>query len=164
MNKKKAIIILMVAILAIGAGVLLFHRDNAEYVDAAKEEDVKWAYELLSGSLTSSETMYCDYLAYSDESAGTGTYVAGKDETRTIDYKESTTYTVEAEKAGWYYLSLDYKPVGSTLSDFSVDITVNGKQAYYEMKTIALPLYWQDETKNFPVDGQNRCMENNLFI
>ena len=153
MNKKKAIIILVVAVLAIGIGVLLFHRDHTEYVDAANEEDVKWAYELLAGSLTSSEVMYCDYLAYAKEAAGTGSYTAGEKETKVIDYKEATTYTVEVPAAGWYYLSLAYKPEGSTLSDFAVDVSINGEQAYYEMKTIALPLTWKDETKAFPVDG-----------
>ena len=57
MSKKKAIIILLVAVLATFAGYLLFHQDNAEYVDAANKEDVRWAYELLSGSLTSAEVM-----------------------------------------------------------------------------------------------------------
>ena len=42
---------------------------------------------------------------------------------------------------------------GNNLSDFSADIKINGEQAYYEMKTIALPLSWQDETKDFPKDG-----------
>lgn len=153
MNKKKAVIILLVAVIVIGVCYLLWGRDNAEYVDAAKEEDVRWAYELLSGSLNSAEVMYCDYLEYAQEQNGTGTYTANAGETKTINYKESLTYTVVAETEGWYYLSLEYKPMGSTLSDFAVDIQVNGEQAYYEMKTIALPLYWQDETKIFPMDG-----------
>ncbi len=151
MKIKKAIIILLAAVVVIGGAALWLNRDNAEYVDAAKEEDVKWAYELLSGSLNSAEVMYCDYLAYAQEKNGTGSYTAEKN--TTIDYKESTTYTVVAENAGWYYLSLEYKPLGTALSDFAVEIMVNGKQAYYEMKTIALPLSWHDETKNFPVDS-----------
>ena len=81
MNKKKVFIILLVAVLAIVAGVLLFNRDNAEYVDAANEEDVRWAYELLSGSLNSAETMYCDYLEYAEEKNGTGSFTANAEET-----------------------------------------------------------------------------------
>ncbi len=153
MKIKKAVIILLAAVLLIGGCYLLFNRENAEYVDAAKEEDVRWAYELLSGSLNSAEIMYCDYLEYAKEKDGTGSYTAGAEETRTIDYKESTTYKVTAETDGWYYISLNYKPLGSALSDFAVDVKINKEQAYYEMKTIALPLYWQDETKAFPVDG-----------
>lgn len=153
MSKKKAVIILLVAVIAIGVCCLLFGRDNAEYVDAAKEEDVRWAYELLSGSLNSAEIMYCDYLEYATEANGTGTYTANAGETKVINYKESITYNVTAETDGWYYLSLEYMPMGSALSDFAVDVKVNGEQAYYEMKTIALPLQWQDETKIFPMDG-----------
>jgi len=153
MNKKKAVILLLVAVIAIGACGLLLNRNNAEYVDAAKEEDVRWAYELLSGSLNSAEIMYCDYLEYAQGKNGTGTYTANAGEMQVVDYKESITYTVNAETEGWYYLSLEYKPVGSTLSDFAVDVQINGEQAYYEMKTIALPLHWMDETKTFPMDG-----------
>ena len=153
MNKKKVFIILLAVIIAIAAGCLLFGRDNAEYVDAANEEDVRWAYELLSGSLNSAEVMYCDYLEYANKKDGTGTYTANEGETAVLDYKESITYTVKAETEGWYYLSLEYMPMGNALSDFAVDVKVNGEQAYYEMKTIALPLHWRDETKNFPMDG-----------
>lgn len=153
MKIKKAAIFLLVAVIAVVACVWLFNQDNTEYVSAADKEDVRWAYELLSGSLTSAEIMYCDYLEYAQEENGTGTYTAGEGETRTVDYKGSTTYTVDAQKDGWYYISLEYKPVGSALSDFAIDIQINGEQPYYEMKTIALPLIWQDKTKDFPVDG-----------
>ncbi|MGN0505597.1 MAG: extracellular solute-binding protein [Lachnospiraceae bacterium] len=153
MNKKKAAIFLLIALIAVGVCVWLFHRDNAEYVSAADKEDVRWAYELLSGSLTSAEVMYCDYLEYAQEKNGTGTYTAKTEQDTVIDYKETKTYHVVAETDGWYYIQLEYKPMGSSLSDFSVDIKINGEQAYYEMKTIALPLYWQDETKDFPKDS-----------
>ena len=122
MNKKKVFIILLAVVIAIVAGCLLFNRDNTEYVDAANEEDVRWAYELLSGSLNSAEIMYCDYLEYADEKNGTGCFTANAGETTVINYKESITYTVNAETAGWYYLSLDYKPMSNALSDCAVDV------------------------------------------
>lgn len=150
---RKAVIFLLVALIAVGACVLLFRRDNAEYVDAADKEAVRWAYELLSGSLTSAEIMYCDYLEYAQEKNGTGTYTAEPETTAAMDYQEKRVYHVHAETDGWYYLQLEYMPMGSSLSDFSVDIKINGEQAYYEMKAIALPLMWQDETKEFPKDG-----------
>lgn len=153
MKIRKAAIFLLVALISVGACVLLLRRDNAEYVDAADKEAVRWAYELLSGSLTSAETMYCDYLDYAQEKNGTGTYTAEPETTNAINYQEKQVYHVYAETAGWYYLKLSYMPVGSSLSDFSVDIKVNGEQPYYEMKAIALPLLWQDETKEFPKDN-----------
>lgn len=153
MKKKKALLLLLVVVIAVGAVILLFHRDNAEYVDATDRDDVAWAYELLSNSLSSTDIMYCDYLAYTTEQNGAGSDTDGAGETRVLNYQESTEYTVYAQNDGWYYIKLEYKPVGSSLSDFSADVKINGEQAYYEMKTIALPLRWQDETKDFPTDG-----------
>lgn len=151
--KKKMLIWLICLVIAGCVAILFFNKDNAEYVSAPDKNEVRWAYELLTGSLNSSSTMYCDYLEYADATYGEGTYVAGDSKGKTLSYKESLTYKVSVDKAGWYWLALDYTPVGSTLSDFTVDVKINGKQDYYEMKTIALPLYWQDETKNFPVDS-----------
>ena len=69
-KKKKAFILLLVLVIVAGAVILLFHRDNAEYVDATQKDEVRWAYELLSGALSSSDIMYCDYLAYAKEEIG----------------------------------------------------------------------------------------------
>lgn len=151
--KKKAVIFLVLIALVAGVGYWLFHQDNAEYVSVADKEDVRWAYQLLSEALTSADIMYCDYLEFANEENGTGSDTDGENETRELNYKDSTTYEIYAEKAGWYYLQLDYRPTGDSLSDFSVDVRINGEQAYYEMKTIALPLIWQDETKEFPKDS-----------
>lgn len=153
MSKKKALILLLVIVIVAGACILLFHRDNAEYVDATDRDEVKWAYELLSNALSSADIMYCDYLEYTTEKNGTGEFTDGTGERRVLNYRESTEYTVYAQTDGWYYIKLEYGPVGSSLSDFSADIKINGEQAYYEMKTIALPLHWEDETKEFPKDG-----------
>lgn len=152
-KKKKAFILLLVLVIVAGAVILLFHRDNAEYVDATQKDEVRWAYELLSGALSSSDIMYCDYLAYAKEEDGTGSFTAGEGQTQVLSYRQSAEYTVNVEAAGWYYIKLDYMAAGNNLSDFSADIKINGEQAYYEMKTIALPLSWQDETKDFPKDG-----------
>lgn len=153
MKKRKAAILLFIILIIGAAGIFIFRRDNAEYVDEADREAVKWAYELLAGSLTSADIMYCDYLDYVQELDGTGSYTAQPDSTDSIDYGESREYKVYAETEGWYYMQLDYRAMGSSLSDFSVSVFVNGEQAYNEMKTIALPLSWKDESKAFPKDA-----------
>ena len=53
--------------------------------------------------------------------------------------------------------------VGESLSDYTVSATINGKQQYSEMNTIALPILWtdvdtdkyvgSDEKKDFPLDS-----------
>ncbi len=137
-KKKKAFILLLVLVIVAGAVILLFHRDNAEYVDATQKDEVRWAYELLSGALSSSDIMYCDYLAYAKEEDGTGSFTAGEGQTQVLSYRQSAEYTVNVEAAGWYYIKLDYMAAGNNLSDFSADIKINGEQAYYEMKTIGI--------------------------
>lgn len=61
-----------------------------------------------------------------------------------LGYQQKAEYTVNVSKAGLYYLYLDYTTVGSSMSDYTVSIAVNGKQDYTEMGTVALPLSWTD--------------------
>jgi ABC-type glycerol-3-phosphate transport system substrate-binding protein len=42
--------------------------------------------------------------------------------------------------------------MGNTLADFNIDVKINDTRSYDEMESIALPLFWSDETKDFPTD------------
>lgn len=153
--KKKILLALLICAAAAGVSCLWLFNKTAEYVEDVSDADVRWAYELLSGSLQNPEVMYSDYLnstAMGDGSGGAQAKPEGLEET-VIDYKESVSYTVNVEKEGLYYLAVDYIPKGDALSDFCVDVTVNGEQAYNEMKNIILPLRWRDESEEFPVDS-----------
>ena len=106
-----------------------------------------------------------------------------------LNYNDKAEYTVKVDKEGLYYLNLDYISIGESLSDYTVKLTVNGKQQYSEMNTIALPIIWADEDtktyvgsdkkKSFPLDSygdeiapsQNRVQEwtntylyNNTYV
>jgi hypothetical protein len=79
-----------------------------------------------------------------------------------LEYQSKAEYKVTVDKAGLYYLSLDYISVGSSLSDYTVSVTINGTQDFTEMNTIALPMLWSDtdegyissdDTKEFPLDS-----------
>lgn len=80
-----------------------------------------------------------------------------------LDYTDVAKYKVSVEKSGLYYLNIDYMSVGESLSDYTVSATINGKQQYSEMNTIALPILWtdvdtdkyvgSDEKKDFPLDS-----------
>lgn len=78
---------------------------------------------------------------------------AGSGSETVIDYGESAAYHVNVKKAGLYTMKLKYRPAGKTMSDFSVSMQVNGKQDYHEMKIIALPQLWSDETKAYLKDS-----------
>ncbi len=73
-----------------------------------------------------------------------------------LDYTDKAQYQVSVKKAGLYYLSVDYISVGESLSDYTVNVAVNGKQQYSEMKTIALPILWTDVDKDTYVSSDAR--------
>ena len=86
MNSKKTgilkkVIITAAAAAACVAGVyLIFNRNHAEYVEDVSPEELKAAYELLSGSLVSSDDTYTDYLNYLDVGYGEGNYSASPEQ------------------------------------------------------------------------------------
>lgn len=164
MKKKKQVIsIVLLSIIAVAliASVFIFGK-KAEYISEIDEKEVKEAFSLLNDSLRTKTVMYTEFL--DNTSAGFGNEVAStipiggqklEDydyDAVTLDYNDSTKYIITVKNEGLYYLVLDYKPMGNTLSDFNVDIKINDEQLYTEMKNIALPLIWQDETKEFPKD------------
>lgn len=69
-----------------------------------------------------------------------------------LAYQEVAEYKITVDKEGLYCFSVDYIPVGSSLSDYTASITVNGEQPYIEMKTVLFPINWTD-TKEFTVDS-----------
>ena len=78
-----------------------------------------------------------------------------KGKMKSLDYQEKAKYEITAEKAGLYYLSIDYISAGSSLTNYTVSMTVNGKQEYSEMSTIRLPITWKDtNNKNFVSSGK----------
>lgn len=164
MKKKRRIAsIILMLIIAVAASALVFNfGKKAEYVSEVDEKEVKAAFNLLNDSLRTKAVLYPDFLYNVTAKMGQGELSAapeagikadGYDATFvTIDYNETAQYKIEVEQPGLYYMVLDYKPLSDSLSDFTVDLKINGSQAYSEMKNIALPLFWQDETKEFPTD------------
>ena len=170
MMKKRIIAAIIICALAIAGGVLLFTRNNAEYVEKPDETKVASAIALLTNAL-GEDAMYCDWIdgLGTDPSAhyGSGSVTASPDKIAaaaenvsdvpdgfvSIDYNESVTYRVNVSQAGLYSMKLMYVPTGSTMSDFAVSMSVNGEVPYHEMKIIALPQMWSDETKEYLTDS-----------
>jgi ABC-type glycerol-3-phosphate transport system substrate-binding protein len=156
-----SIVLLCVVAVAILASVFIFGK-KAEYVSEVDENEVKSAFNLLNESLRTKTVMYTDFLTENTEGFGHGNSVAKPEAGTkpqnydglavTLNYNNSVDYEVEIEKTGLYYIVLDYKPIGTTLADFSIDVKIGGEQRFSEMKNIALPLKWVDKTKDFPKD------------
>jgi ABC-type glycerol-3-phosphate transport system substrate-binding protein len=162
-NRRNLISIVLLCIVAVAiiASVFIFGK-NKEYVSEVDEKEVIAAYNLLNNSLRTESVFYTDYLADKSADYGQGEVLtqpvngASIEDydglVTTLDYNNFAEYTVNVEKPGLYYLVLDYKPMGNSLADFNISVNINGTQQYEEMKNIGLPLYWSDNTKEYPKD------------
>lgn len=163
MKKKKKGIVLGIA----AAGLLIIllivfglRKEEKEYSTVSeKERDA--AFALLSDSLNFPKTRYQEYLKKLEFVYGLGEYEAqpengvkdaAYESAVTLDYQDTATYYITVEKAGVYSFGVEYLTGGTNLSDYRLSMTVNGESYYEEMAMISLPLWWQDETKEFPVD------------
>ena len=166
---KKLIIWAAVIVVCGGGLYLVFNLNHAEYVEDVSPEELRQAYELLSNSLVSPDYMYTDYLMYLDADYGTGNYVASPTSSAAgyaagagqptyegnavvLDYEESAEYKVNVEKAGVYYLAVDYFSAGNTYLDYTVEVCLNGEAQYQEWKTVQLSLYWEDSVEEYLKD------------
>lgn len=162
--KKRIIFTILLCTLAavIVTAVAVTKKDNEKYIAGTDAEELKKAYELLTGFLTNQSFGYLDFLEDDTLQPGKGSSASFPAEgeaqdgydglTAVLDYGEYTDYVIDIKEAGLYELVLDYRPTGKTLLDFNVDITVNGAHQYDEMGNVILPLFWSDRTKEFPVD------------
>lgn len=172
MKMKKVLIgIVMIAVAAVG-GWLIFGRNHAEYVEDISAEELKWAYELLAGSLDTGSYKYTDYLMYLDEAEGEGDFSALPEDSvqvssleaqglnvldydgsvLALDYLGQARYNINVGKEGVYVLALDYLSGGDSYLDYTVSVEVNGQFQYQEWRTVELPLYWVDSVSEYQTD------------
>lgn len=167
---RKTIITAAAAAVCAGGVYLIFNMNHAEYVEDVSPEELKQAYELLAGSLVSSDYMYTDYLQYLNVGFGEGSYSlcpeqgeaknfeAGQDlpsyegSAVVLDYQQTAEYRVNVDKTGVYYLAVDYLSAGNSYLDYTVDVALNGEAQYQEWKTVELSLYWKDSVTEYLVD------------
>ena len=172
MKMKKVLIgIVIIAVVAAG-GWLLFGRNHAEYVEDISAEELKWAYELLAGSLDTGSYKYTDYLMYLEDAEGEGDFSALPEDgvqvsslkaqglnvldydgsVAALDYLGQARYNINVGKEGVYVLALDYLSGGDSYLDYTVSVEVNGQFQYQEWRTIELPLYWVDSVSEYLTD------------
>lgn len=159
--KKKIIFTALLCILAVcAAAVFVLKGNQGEYLSETDEKEVERAVRLLKNFLSVETSDYLDFLQ-EEIPLGEGSTQAWpqqgelekyEEQAVILDYGECAEYAIYADREGLYELILDYKPTDRNLLDFHVDITVNGVHQYDEMGNIILPLFWSDQTKEFPVD------------
>ncbi|MDF2484386.1 MAG: ABC-type transport system, substrate-binding component [Herbinix sp.] len=164
MKKRRtaiSIVLLCMVAVAVLASVFIFGQ-NPEYVSEVDKNRVEAAYNLLKDSLRTETMSYTDFLSEASDEYGqetvsaepvNGTKITAYDGlVAVLDYSAGADYVVNVKEAGFYHIALDYKPMGNTLADFNIEVKINGTRDYEEMKNIMLPLYWTDETKEYPKD------------
>ncbi len=163
-NKKKRVVFLVVAAIAVIAivALILGMKDDATYVEEVSEQEVEEAFELLSDSLSFETVRYQEYIAGQEIVYGLEDAIGEPSNSEkedgydyavvNLDYEETASYTVNVKESGVYSLGLDYHTGGSNLSDYRIALTINGESYFEEMSMITLPLLWHDATKVFPVD------------
>lgn len=166
MGKRKRVIYAAAGIAALAAagGILwgLAGSSPAANVEAVSWEEIREAYLLLQDSLKFQTVRYQDYIAGQNlvygQKGGVWEPEGGEKEpgydgaVMKLDYLDEAEYVVETDREGLYSLGLDYHTGGSNLSDYRMDVTINGESYFEEMSMITLPLLWEDGTKEFPVD------------
>ena len=170
--KKRLAALAVIAVLIAGTAVILRLRPSAAYVEDVSGEKLRWAYQLLAGSLNSNELKYTDYLMLQTEEKGAFSAEAFPEGGRTPDafeasafsvlpydgslavlrYNETAEYRVSLTQGGVYTLYFDYLPAGDSYLDHTASVTINGETQYQELKTIDFPLYWRNETDEILTD------------
>ena len=92
--KKRLAALAVIAVLIAGIAVILRLRPSAAYVEDVSAEKLRWAYQLLAGSLNSNELKYTDYLMLQTEEKGAFSAEAFPEGGRTPDAFEASAFSV----------------------------------------------------------------------
>ncbi|MFI3254644.1 MAG: extracellular solute-binding protein [Eubacteriales bacterium] len=149
----KKLLTFCLCLLLLGGAVLALS-PKIEYTEKQEEATVAEAFSLLKNAVLDKGQgdTSLEYIFYAQEIQNQGKNEVRVDGVKALDYQESHTYAVNVTEAGTYYLALEYHIEDDVLSEFVLDVKINDKQDFAEMKTVALPLSWYDESKEFPID------------
>lgn len=126
-----------------------FYKGDTDITDQAVQE----AFDLLNSSLNQGRYSYFEYI--SDKTIHYGDMVENftPKESEVLAYEDQVQYDISVETSGFYHLGLDYQFEESVLNIGTIAIKIDGDLPFYEANTIDLPLYWQDESKDFVLDS-----------
>lgn len=171
MKKRKIIIaISSVVLLAVIALILvLVNTNNYRLYDISSKEESD-AYNFLTNTLDDSKkkNTYFDYISKANVKYGSEEfpgemltndskeaygYTGGP--VGVLEYTDELSYEVVVNEAGYYNIMVDYYIIDNPLTNFNVTVSINNQFPFEEAKLISVPILWEDETKNFPLDSYN---------
>jgi len=103
-------------------------------------EDATTNYNLPTHTATLTSSAAADMLSY------TGTAVAD------LSGLNTSTFEVDVQQSGYYNLNIDHIVTGDRLNNITISVMIDDVYLFDDAKTIDVPLYWRDQTKEFGVD------------
>jgi len=150
--KPKMIIqaIIVLALTGLGAFFLLYSRPVD--ITPPSQSEVDAAMRLLRNSLPNPRFGYMDFLGEQQRLRGnTPVFSQSVDTARPLYGGGNVTFTVNVPQEGLYYFTLAYL-LPTTFNNIIIALDVNGERQYEEASSIILPVFWRDETKDFPLN------------
>jgi ABC-type glycerol-3-phosphate transport system substrate-binding protein len=144
----------IIGVITIGVLVFLFAPDKVE-IEPVTGIQVEAAYALLSASLDNPRYTYIDFLNDNIPVIKTKneiTIKCGGGGDTWIGENETVVYSINTPAEGLYYFTLNYNTSSSSYTDITVSLRVNGETQYSDANNIVLPIFWEDESKAYPVD------------
>ena len=141
-------------VLAITLGaVFFFFSTGSVDLDAVTQEEVTAARALLQSTLATPRYTHADFMREHGHMVNNmppfSTHIP---HTGILEGESYTTFTVDVPTRGIYYFSLDYELFSTSFTSVTVSLQVNGQQQHEEANTIILPAFWEDESKDFPLN------------
>ena len=152
MSVKLLIQALVATIVTVVIIVIVFFPARVDFEPPTREEaDVAAAF--LRTSFASPRHHYVDFLAdMADLRGTTPAFTASIPMDATISGDEYVTYNVHVPVEGLYFFSLEYILPPTAFNNLTVSLMVNDEIQFEEARTVTLPVFWEDETKNFPLN------------
>lgn len=167
---RQRIIRIVLSVILIGVLAVFIIQPFEESDLAAWSEEVSFleynnAVTLLQGTLDNPRNTYYDYLetitvdydlptvmatlktgASAETHEYTGSGVADLTELN------SATYEVDVLESGYYNINVDHIIIGDRLNRITISLAIDDAFLFDDARTIDVPLYWVDQTKDFGVD------------
>jgi ABC-type glycerol-3-phosphate transport system substrate-binding protein len=150
-SKLKVIILISIVSIVTG-GILAFLLFSGEVgIQPVTRVQADAAYALLRDSLTTSRYTYTDFLTDNRPVVKARNQITVKGDAL-LEEKESYVFDLDIPEGGLYYFTLNYNALNNSFTDITVALRVNDEIQYTEANTIILPVFWEDESKIYPID------------
>ena len=151
MSKLKIFILISIAVILTGGILAFLFASGRVDVKPVTRNQADAAYALLRDSLAAPRYTYTDFLTDNDLSVKAENQITVRS-AQILAEDQSGLFLVNTAEEGLYFFTLEYNALVKSFTDITISLQVNGEIQYDEAKTIILPVFWEDESKIYPID------------